>query len=74
MNRQHYKSALVNLRKCSRLEAKMEAIQEQLNDLEGDQFYFEEEAFNAALRDYQAELENRGINPATGEIHQEEAA
>lgn len=67
MNRQHYKSALANLRKCSRLEVKMEAIQEQLNDLEGDQFYFEEEAFNAALRDCQAELENRGIDPGTGE-------
>ena len=65
MNRQHYRSALANLRRCARLEAKKEAIQVEIAELSADQFYFDEDAFNAALRDHEAEMESR---PETGEI------
>ena len=55
MNQQHYRAALANLRRCARLQAKKAAIEVELEELEADQFSFEAEAFNAALRDHQAE-------------------
>ena len=55
MNRQHYRAAMANLRRYARLEAKKAAIEIELEELAGDQFIFEAEAFNAALRDHQAE-------------------
>lgn len=55
MNKQHYRAALANLRRCARLEAKKAAIDRELEELAVDQFLYEAEAFNAALRDHQAE-------------------
>ena len=48
MNRQHYRAAMANLRRYARLEAKKAAIEIELEELAGDQFIFEAEAFNAA--------------------------
>jgi hypothetical protein len=57
VNQQDYRAALANLRKHSRLETKMAAIEVQMNNLAADQFSFDEDAFNAALRDHQTELD-----------------
>ena len=61
-----YKKAMANLRKVERLEAKVAAIEQQIAELGTDQFFFDDEAFNLALRDHQAGLLNRGINTETG--------
>lgn len=65
------RQALASLRKATGLRAKIEALQEQLDLIESDQFTFSPEAWQCALERIQADLEARGqlrIDRDTGEI------
>ena len=57
MNKKEYTLALSSLRKQAKLEKKIAELEDQLDELSQDQFMFDQDAWDAAMKEFKKETE-----------------